>query len=212
MSLFRRLVIVGLVLVVAGCARQAPGPSQSSSEAEDGPTPSATASSEFRLGPEDQLQVRVWRNPDLSTDVPVRPDGMISVPLAGDVRAGGRTPEEVAAALEEELGQYIRDPNVTVIVTELNSHQYLDRVRVTGAVENPISVPHRQGITVLDLILEAGGLTEFAASDRATLYRRTGNGTETYRVDLDEILNRGDLETNTVLKPGDVVAVPERFF
>lgn len=209
MSLFRRLLIVGLVLVIAGCARQAPGPDENLDVAQDGAVPEDTA---FRLGPEDQLRVQVWGNPDLSTDVPVRPDGMISVPLVGDVRAGGQRPEEVASAIESDLGEYIRDPNVTVIVTELNSHQFLSRVRVTGAVENPLSLSYRQGMTVLDLVLEAGGLTDFAAANRATLYRRAEGETQQYRVDLEAILQRGNMETNSQLMPGDVIAVPERFF
>ncbi len=211
MPLFRRLLMLALVLAVAGCARQAPGPDDTNGAAQDGAMPQGEDSA-FQLGPEDQLRVQVWGNPDLSVDVPVRPDGMISVPLIGDVRAGGRQPEEVASAIEGDLDEYVRDPNVTVIVTELNSHQFLSRVRVTGAVENPLSLPYRQGMTVLDLVLEGGGLTEFAAANRATLYRRTGGETQQYRVDLEAILERGDMETNSVLQPGDVIAVPERFF
>lgn len=212
---FRQLLMLVAVIALAGCAPQAPGPEDTNGAAAEGSSrdrASEPSDSVFRLGPEDQLQVQVWGNPDLSTDVPVRPDGMISVPLVGDVRAGGRQPEEVASAIESQLGEYVREPNVTVIVTELNSHQFLSRVRVTGAVEDPLSVPYRQGMTVLDLVLEAGGVTEFAAANRATLYRRAEGETQEYGVDLEAILDRGDMETNSALKPGDVIAVPERFF
>lgn len=166
----------------------------------------------YRIGPEDQIQVNVWRNPDLSVAVPVRPDGRISVPLVGDIDAGGQTPEEVAQAIEDGLSTYVRDPRVTVIVTELRSHLYLSRVRVTGAVAQPISLPYRQGMTVLDLVLEAGGLTEFASANRATLYRTTDNGVTAIPVRLNDVLARGRMQTNLALQPGDVIAVPERMF
>src|SRR5690606_2241654 len=115
---------------------------------------------------DDMVSVTVWRNDDLNVVVPVRPDGRISVPLIGDVAAGGRTPLEVADDIEERLSAYVRDPQVAVILTELRSHEYLSRVRVTGAVRDPVSLAYRQGMTVLDAVLAAGGPTEFAAKDR----------------------------------------------
>jgi polysaccharide export outer membrane protein len=104
----------------------------------------------------------------------------------------------------------VRDPQVAVILTDLRSHEYLSRVRVTGAVRQPVSIAYRQGMTVLDAVLAAGGLTEFAAPDRSDLYRKSGDGTETYAVRLDRILNKGDLSTNYKVAPGDVITVPER--
>lgn len=166
----------------------------------------------YRIGVDDQVQVAVWRNPELGITVPVRPDGMISVPLIGDVLAGGRTPPEVAKDIQEKLAAYVRDPQVAVILTELRSHEYLSRVRVTGAVRQPVSVPFRPGMTVLDAVLAAGGLTEFAAPDRSELHRKSGEGARTYEVKLDRILNRGDLATNYPVAPGDVITVPERTF
>lgn len=203
----RRLLLPILVfaLLLSGCASMSTMP-------DDAPGAGAGPVDTYRIGPADRVQVNVWRNPDVSVDTPVRPDGMISVPLVGDVRAGGRTTEELAEAIEQALGYYIRDTEVTVIVTELNSHEYLYRVRVTGAVENPLSTPHRPGMTVLDLVLEAGGMTEFAAPNRARLYRTDGNERRTYPVRLDDILADGDLDTNYRLRPGDIVAVPERLF
>lgn len=169
--------------------------------------------SEYRIGVDDEIEVIVWRNDDLSVTVPVRPDGKISVPLVGDVAAGGRTPSEVARDIERGLGRYIREPQVTVSVTDLRSHEYLARIRVTGAVETPSSMPHRPGMTVLDAVLESGGVTEFASGSKAKLYRRKADGTTAiYAIRLDQILDKGDLSTNVQLMPGDIVAVPERIF
>ncbi|MQM38580.1 hypothetical protein KBTX_02592 [wastewater metagenome] len=209
--------ILPLVIAIAastsllGCASRPPTPPTSPEQGEGAPM-SYAPGERYHIGPDDELSVNVWRNPDLSVVVPVRPDGMISVPLVGDVAAGGHTPEEVAKSIREALAYYVREPQVTVVVTELNSHEYLSRVRVTGAVEEPASVPWRQGMTVLDLVLEAGGMTEFAAPGRAMLYRRTGDRTEAFAVHLDDILERGDLTTNVALQPGDVITIPERVF
>lgn len=170
----------------------------------------AAAVETYQIGVDDIVQVSVWRNPELGITVPVRPDGMITVPLAGDVLAGGRTPPEVAADIQGKLEAYVRDPQVAVILTELRSHEYLSRVRVTGAVRQPVSIPYRQGMTVLDAVLAAGGVNEFAASDRTDLYRKSGTGTRSYEVHLERILNRGDLSTNFTVAPGDVITVPER--
>jgi polysaccharide export outer membrane protein len=130
------------------------------------------------------------------------------------VLAGGRTPEEVSREIEERLGRYVRDAKVAVILTELRSHEYLSRVRVTGAVQQPVSVPYRQGMTVLDAVLEAGGTTEFAAADRTRLFRKgRGDGsTTTIDIRLGRILKSGDLGTNIPVLPGDVITVPERAF
>lgn len=168
---------------------------------------------EYRIGVDDIVQVSVWRNPELSVTVPVRPDGRISVPLIGDVMAGGRTSEEVAKSIEERLATYVRDPKVAVILTDLRSHEFISRVRVTGAVQQPVSVPFRQGMSVLDAVLAAGGTNEFAAADRTRLYRRSASGaTQTLEVKLGRILKSGDLETNYPVQPGDVITVPERAF
>ncbi|GAA0715677.1 hypothetical protein GCM10009105_21280 [Dokdonella soli] len=180
----------------------------------DAPTinPEAQAVKDYHIGVDDSIRVAVWQNPDLNVTVPVRPDGKISVPLVGDVEAGGRTPADVAAEIKTRLANFVRDPQVTVIVDQLRSHEYLSRVRVTGAVRTPISVPYRQGMTVLDAVLAAGGTNEFAAADRTELYRKDGKGTRSYAVRLDRILQKGDLSTNYEAQPGDVITVPERAF
>jgi len=181
-------------------------------EAGSQPPAAPAAPAAYHIGVDDQVQVSVWHNPDLSATVPVRPDGKISLPLVGDVQAGGRAPEEVAADVKERLASYVRDPQVAVILTELRSHEYLSRVRVTGAVRQPVSITYRQGMTVLDAVLAAGGLTEFAAADRAELYRRIGEGTKSYDVRLGQIMKKGELATNYPVAPGDIIAVPERLF
>jgi polysaccharide export outer membrane protein len=175
--------------------------------------PQAQAVGTYRIGVDDQLQITVWQNPDLSVSVPVRPDGKITVPLIGDVMAGGKTPEEVSAEIKDRLQSYVRDPQVAVILIALRSHEYLSRVRVTGAVRTPVSLPYRQGMTVLDAVLAAGGTTEFAAPDRTELFREDRNGVTTpYAIRLDKVLQQGDLATNYPVQPGDVVTVPMRAF
>jgi polysaccharide biosynthesis/export protein len=206
MKFIHRLPLLSLMLALAGCAT-APGSTQA-------PTinPEAQAVSVYHIGVDDQLQVSVWHNPDLSVSVPVRPDGKITVPLIGDVEAGGKTPEEVASEVKDKLKAFVRDPQVAVILTDLRSHEYLSRVRVTGAVRAPISIPYRQGMTVLDAVLAAGGTTPFAAPDHTELYRKTGAETHSYAIRLDNILQKGELRTNYPVQPGDVITVPQRAF
>lgn len=197
------LLVVSLSILLTACATT--GNSVSGSPPADMPMADA-----YQIGVDDVVQVSVWRNPELGITAPVRPDGMISVPLVGDVQAGGRSPADVAKDIQGKLAAFVVEPQVAVILTELRSHEYLSRVRVTGAVRQPISIPYRQGMTVLDAVLAAGGVTEFAAPDRSNLYRKKGNSTASYQVRLDSVLNRGDLTTNFKVAPGDVITVPER--
>lgn len=167
----------------------------------------------YLIGVDDLVQIAVWRNPDLSITVPVRPDGMISMPLIGDILAGGLTAEQVAANIKKKLSLYIRTPQVAVILTELRSHEYISRIRVTGSVRTPLSLPFRQGMTVLDAVLAAGGIDEFASPNRTKIYRKgKGESPEVIKVRLGKILSSGKLETNYKLVPGDVITVPERWF
>lgn len=202
-------IVIGLwavcvSLLLAACA------SSSGALSTAPPAEMPTTASAYRIGVDDVVQVSVWRSPELSITAPVRPDGNVTVPLVGDVKAAGRMPDEVAKEVQSKLATYVREPQVTVILTELRSHEYLSRVRVTGAVRNPVSIPYRQGMTVLDAVLAAGGVTEFAAPGRSGLYRRNGQETQSYAVKLDRILNGGDLATNYPVAPGDVITVPER--
>lgn len=172
----------------------------------------AESSGEYIIGATDEISVSVWRNPDLSITVPVRPDGMISVPLVGDVKASGKTPERLADDIEAILDEYIREPQVSVVVTSMNSHEFTDRVRVTGAVEQPMSMPHRAGMTVLDMVLSAGGINPFAAPNNSMLYRVVENEVVAIPVKLGDILNNGDIRTNYSLRAGDILTIPERGF
>jgi polysaccharide export outer membrane protein len=205
MRMFRQLSAVVMLVILTACAG-------GGGAKETPPEPRPAAVENYAIGVDDIVQVTVWRNPELGITVPVRPDGRISVPLVGDVMAVGLTPSQVAADIQEKLAAFVRDPQVAVILTELRSHEYLSRVRVTGAVRQPISLPYRQGMTVLDAVLAAGGVNEFAAADRSSLYRREGDETSSYAVRLDRIINRGDLETNFTVAPGDIITVPERTF
>ncbi len=209
-SLQGLLMSLAAVAFVAGCA----GPQSSSQAAinEALSLQTSTSVDEYVLGPTDVIQISVWRNADLSMSVPVRPDGRVSMPLIGDIQATGKTPEQLASEIELGLTNYIREPQVTVVVTSMGSHEFSDRVRVTGAVNQSISVPHRSGMTVLDMVLSAGGANPFAKLNDAMLYRSVGNKMVAIPVHLDDILNKGDVSTNYRMRPGDILTVPERNF
>ena len=207
MKMLRFLATVGLAGALTACA------TGGSTEPPPKVDSATQAVNTYLIGVDDQLQVTVWHNPDLSVSVPVRPDGKITVPLIGDVEAGGKTTADVSTEISSKLSSFIRDPQVAVILTALRSHEYLSRVRVTGAVRSPISIPYRQGMTVLDAVLAAGGTTEFAAPDRTELYRRAESGaTTSYAIRLEKILQQGDLANNYSVQPGDVITVPQRAF
>jgi len=165
----------------------------------------------YQIGPGDMLDIFVWRNPEISTQVPVRPDGRISTPLVEDMIAVGKTPSELARDMELVLATYIKAPSVNVIVTEFHGI-FAKQVRVVGQAANPQSIPYREGMTVLDLMISVGGLGEFAAGNRAKLVRSVDGKTMEYRVRLDDLLNKGEIEQNVDIKPGDVLIIPESFF
>ncbi|CBL44127.1 Polysaccharide export protein [gamma proteobacterium HdN1] len=191
-------------LLIAGCAGNRPvsAPVQTQDYSEQ----------TYQIGVGDQLQISVWREPELSVAVPVRPDGKVSVPLAGDVLAAGETAESLAAKVAEKLANFVRQPQVTVIVSDPVSRDFQQRVRATGALQTPTSVPFRKGMTVLDLVLLSGGTTPFADANGTQLYRQTKDGVRVYPIRLDDILKKGRLTTNYPLAPSDVVTVPERSF
>lgn len=207
---FCRVVVFVSVVALTGCVGPiASSPDKISQALNMG---AADSAAEYIIGATDEISVSVWRNPDLSITVPVRPDGMISVPLVGDVKASGKTPERLADDIEAILDEYIREPQVSVVVTSMNSHEFTDRVRVTGAVEQPMSMPHRSGMTVLDMVLSAGGINPFASPNNAMLYRVVENEVVAIPVKLGDILNNGDIRTNYSLRAGDILTVPERGF
>lgn len=208
MNMVRTSVLVLCSLFLVSCSG-----TRGQLNVEDRP-PELTKSAvpEYRLGASDVVRVNVWKNPDLSVRVPVRPDGYISVPLVGDVLAGGRTPAEISADTEEKLKRFIRTPKVSIIVEELHSAEFQNRVRVVGGVAAPKSISHRDGMTVIDLVLEAGGVNAFSSPDATKLYRTVDGETRVFPIYLESILKDGVLDTNYPLAPGDVVSVPERRF
>jgi polysaccharide export outer membrane protein len=172
-----------------------------------GTPPAAAVSPNYMIGPGDTLQIFVWRNPELSTAVPVRPDGKISTPLVEDMVAVGKTPSQLARDIEGVLGEFIRSPQVNVIVSVPVSA--FSQVKVIGQVTNPQSIAYREGMRVLDAVLAAGGLGQFAAGNRARIVRQA-NGKETViKVKIADLVNKGDMRQNHELKPGDVLVVPE---
>lgn len=197
-----------VAVFVAGCA--APGASSPEKIQKALAVDTTRSVDRYILGAADVVRVSVWRNNDLSISVPVRPDGKISVPLAGDVQASGKEPEALARDIEEKLAAFIREPQVSVVVTSMGSHEFSDRVRVTGAVTQPASVPHRSGMTVLDMVLTSGGLSPFAATNKAMLYRQLDGEIVAIPIKLDDILTKGDISTNYRLHPGDILTIPER--
>jgi polysaccharide export outer membrane protein len=166
----------------------------------------------YKMSVGDQIQISVWKNPELSLSEPIRPDGKISVPLVGDVAAVGLTPEVLAWTIEQELSAFVKNPNVTVILTSLRGHEFLSRIRVTGSVEKNMSLTYHQGMTVLDAVLEAGSLDVYADGNRTKLHRRTDDGNKSYDIHLEEMMKHGDMRTNITLMPGDIITVPERSF
>jgi len=180
-------------------------------------TPDAPKSSDaakdwvYRVGPGDSLNIFVWRNPELSQEVIVRPDGRFSTPLVKEYLATGKTPPELAVELEKELGEYVRDPLVTVTVSGFVG-EYADQVRVVGEATTPTAMPYRRNMSVLDLMIQVGGLTDFAAGNRAVLVRYTDGKEEEFGVRLDDLIRDGDISANVALQPGDILIIPEAWF
>lgn len=176
-------------------------------------TPATTggAGPDYLIGPQDDLEVFVWRAPELSTKITVRPDGRISTPLVNDMVAAGKTPSKLAKDLEGALKEYVKTPQVTVIVSKFNS-TFDQQVRVLGEAQKPTALPYQAGMTVLDVMVAVGGLTEFAAGNRATLIRGKGEDRQSYRLKLDDLLRKGKIAANQPVLPGDVILIPESVF
>ena len=175
------------------------------------PVAPPTDTSKYVIGPGDMLQISVWHNPELSTQVPVRPDGRISTPLVTDVVAAGRTPEELGHDIETRLKKYVSDPLVTVIVSSFVG-PYNQQVRIVGEASTPKALSYLAHMTVLDAMIAVGGLTPYASGNRAKLVRRiNGKETET-TLRLSDLLKSGDLSANTELQPGDIIIIPQSFF
>jgi polysaccharide biosynthesis/export protein len=166
---------------------------------------------EYLIGPLDNLNIFVWRNPELSQTVPVRPDGRISIPLVEDMPATGKTPTALARDLEEQFKKFIQDPIVTVIVTGFNG-PYNRQVRVIGEAAHPQAVPYRDNMSVLDVMIAVGGLTQYAAGNRATVVRVVDGKQTEFRVKIADLIQYGDVTANAPLLPGDVLIIPQSWF
>jgi polysaccharide biosynthesis/export protein len=164
----------------------------------------------YKIGPLDSLNIVVWRNPELSSLVTVRPDGRISTPLVEDLVAAGRSPADLAREVETVLAKYVRDPVVTVVVNGFQGN-YSDQIRIVGEAAKPQAVSFRQHMTVLDVMIQVGGLTEFADGNGAILVRGSEGGKQ-YAVRLKDLLKRGDIAANAPVLPGDIIIVPQSWF
>jgi polysaccharide export outer membrane protein len=197
-----RLTLGAIAVTLVGCSTVAPHP----------PAPMAVdaAASRYRIGPMDTLNIVVWRNPDLSGTITVRPDGYISAPLVDDMPAAGRAPADLARDLEKSLGKYIRDPVVSIVVQGFQG-VYSDQIRIVGEAAKPQAVPYRQNMTVLDVMIQAGGMTDFANGNGAVLIRGAEGGKQ-YSVRLRDLLGRGDITANVAVMPGDIILIPQSWF
>ena len=169
------------------------------------------SSDTYLIGPGDDLNIFVWRNPDLSTHIPVRPDGKISIPLVEDVTAIGKTPTTLAREIEDKLRTFVKDPIVTVIVSQFVG-PFAQQIRVIGEAAQPRAIPYRRNMSLLDVVIEVGGLTRFAAGDRAVIVRTTDGKQDSMKVHLDDLVRDGDISDNVPMRPGDILIIPQRYF
>lgn len=207
-SLFRRfsallVLLAGAVLLLPACTTTPSYPPLPSMAVDGAP--------DYIIGPGDNVNIFVWRQGELSSSVPVRPDGKITTPLIEDVQAAGKTPTQLARDMEEVLATYVRDPVVTVIVTGFVG-PYDQQVRVVGQAVNPQGIPYRENMTALDLMIAVGGLTDFAAGNRATVVRMVNGEPRQFQVRLNDLIKRGDIEANVYMLPGDILIIPESWF
>jgi polysaccharide export outer membrane protein len=174
------------------------------------PASAATDDYTYIVGPGDNINIIVWRNPELSMTVPVRPDGKFSTPLVDELVAQGKTSVEIAREIEKKLEKYLRDPVVTVIVTGFVG-PYDQQIRVVGEAAKPQALPFKQYMTLLDVMIAVGGLTDFADGNAATILR-SGEGGKQYSVRLRDLVRRGDVSANVQMKPGDILIIPQGWF
>lgn len=205
-------VVVALLttLLGAGCASKVTWPNLPTSTAYQ-PSTSNPADYTYVIGPGDELQVFVWNNPELSTRVVVRPDGKVTTPLAEDVVASGKTSSELAKLLEQRISEYVREPIVSVILNSFAGPQS-EQVRVLGETVRPLALPYRENMTLLDVMVAVGGLTDFADGNRATVVRVVNGRMQQFSIRLDDLVRRGDISANVDILPGDTLIVPEAWF
>lgn len=206
-SLIVYVVLPVILFIMGGCGST--GGSRGSTQ--DMSAQGVANAFEYQIGPGDQLQIFVWRNPDLSNTVPVRPDGKISSPLVEDLVASGRTPTQLAREIEGVLAQYIREPLVTVTVVSFVGG-FDQQIRVIGEATTPKALPYRANMTLLDVMIEVGGVTEFAGGNKASIVRNTDGGQSQINVRIDDLIKDGDISANIRMQPGDIVIIPESLF
>ena len=192
------------MLVLSGCATTDYPP------LEGGPAP-AQVTPDYIIGAGDSAEIFVWRNPELSSSVTVRPDGKITTPLVEDVRASGKTPTQLARDMEKELSVYVKNPVVTVMVGGFVG-PYDEQIRVVGQAANPQALPYRDQMSLLDLIIAVGGLTEFADGNKAIIVRVIDGEWQQFGVRIDDLVNGADISANTYILPGDILIIPESWF
>ena len=201
--LLRSILAMFTIAIVTGCG-------SFSDKLQPAPATASTDDYSYIIGPGDNLNIIVWRNPELSMSVPVRPDGKFSTPLIDELVAQGKNPVEIAREIEKMLGKYVRDPVVTVIVTGFVG-PYDQQIRVVGEAARPQALPYKQKMTVLDVMIAVGGLTDFAAGNDAIILR-TAESSKQYSVRLKDLVKRGDVSANVEMKPGDIIIIPQSFF
>lgn len=194
-----------LTLFITGCASH---PAMPSSATETG---EASYKHEYRIGPGDNIIISVWRHPEVSLTVPVRPDGKITTPLVEDLPASGKTGTELARDIEKSLSKYIQDPVVTVTVTGFVG-PYGEQIRVIGQAAKPQALAYREGMSVMDVVIAVGGLTEFAAGNKASIVRNVDGKQQKLALRLNDLIRDGDLSANMPVRPGDILVIPESFF
>ena len=197
----RATCLAGVVLglLVGGCETYPPAPRAA-----------ATSDFQYKIGALDTINIIVWRNPELSMVVPVRPDGKVTTPLADDIPALGKTPTELSKDIEQALAKYIRDPVVTVVVTTFVGPTDA-QIRVIGEAARPQILPFRKNMTLLDVMIAVGGLTDFADGNHASIYR-VDEGGKSYSVRLQDLVKRGDVTANVDMRPGDILIIPQSWF
>lgn len=193
-------VLVGVLTACAGFSKAYP----------PAPVTAATPDRSYIVGAGDTLNIIVWRNPELSLSVPVRPDGKVSTPLVEELVAQGKTSVEIARDVEKALSKLVRDPVVTIIVTQFVG-PYSEQIRVIGEAAKPQALPFKQKMTVLDVMIAVGGLTDFADGNGASI-TRASEGNKRYSVRLKDLIKRGDISANVEMKPGDILIIPQGWF
>ena len=203
------LLIIVLGTALAGCSAIKALPFIDSRE--DAPSGPMDVGYDYIIGSGDSLNVFVWRNPELSASVAVRPDGKFTTPLVEDLEASGKRPSALAREIEKKLGEFIRDPLVTVTVNSFTG-EASEQIRVVGEATKPQAVPYFKNMSVLDVMILAGGLTEFASGNRASIVRNSNGQQQLYRVRLEDLLKDGDIAANVPMEPGDILIIPEAWF